>query len=71
MQNVLMVIQVIVSILLVLAVLTQHRGSGLSATFGGTGGFYTSKRGAEKFLSTATVVLTIVFVVNSVAFLLI
>ncbi|MBT7736522.1 preprotein translocase subunit SecG [Candidatus Peregrinibacteria bacterium] len=61
--------QVIISILLSLAVLTQQRGAGLSATFGGTGGFHTSKRGAEKVLSQATVVLAVLFVLNSLAFL--
>jgi len=69
MQSVLIIVQVIISILLCLAILTQQRGSGLSATFGGSGGFYTSKRGAEKVLSTATVVLTILFVANSIVFL--
>jgi protein translocase SecG subunit len=69
MQSVLIIFQVIISILLSLAILTQQRGSGLSATFGGSGGFYTSKRGAEKVLSTATVVLTILFVANSIVFL--
>ncbi len=64
-----MVVQVVVSILLVLSVLAQQRGTGLSATFGGSGGFYTSKRGAEKFLMVATIVLAFIFVANSLAFL--
>ena len=69
MQTFLIVVQVIISILLCLSILTQQRGTGLSATFGGGGGFYTSKRGAEKVLSTATVVLAILFVMNSLLFL--
>ncbi|MBI4232153.1 preprotein translocase subunit SecG [Candidatus Peregrinibacteria bacterium] len=69
MQSTLMVLQVIISVLLALSILLQHRGTGLSATFGGSGGFYTSKRGAEKFLSIATVVLTVLFIVNSIVFL--
>ena len=69
MQTTLMVIQVIVSILLSVAILTQNKGSGLGATFGGTGEFYASKRGAEKFLHNATIVLALIFLVNSVAFL--
>lgn len=64
-----MVLQVIISILLCIAILAQQRGSGLSATFGGQGGFHVSKRGAEKVLSTATVVLTVLFLANSVAFM--
>lgn len=68
MQTFLFVTQVIISILLSLVVLTQQRGSGLSATFGGGGGFYASKRGAEKILHNATIVLAILFVLNSIAF---
>lgn len=69
MQTVLIVLQVIFSILLSLAILAQQRGTGLSATFGGSGGFHASKRGAEKFLSSATIVLTVLFLANSIAFL--
>ena len=69
METTLLVTQAIFSVLLALSVLLQQRGSGLSATFGGSGGFYTSKRGAEKFLSIATVVLGILFVGNALAFL--
>ncbi|MDA1060535.1 MAG: preprotein translocase subunit SecG [bacterium] len=69
MKTTLMVVQVILSIFLILAILMQQRGTGLSATFGGSGGFYTSKRGIEKFLSTATIVLTVLFLLNSIAFL--
>ncbi|MCX6735016.1 MAG: preprotein translocase subunit SecG [Candidatus Peregrinibacteria bacterium] len=69
MKTVLMVTQVIFSVLLALVILAQQKGTGLSATFGGGGGFYTSKRGIEKFLSVATVVLAALFLANSIAFL--
>lgn len=69
MYTILLIVQAVLSILLSLAILTQQRGSGLSATFGGSGGFFVSKRGAEKVLSQATVVLAILFVVNAVAFI--
>lgn len=69
MQTVLIVTQVVISIFLILSILTQQRGSGLSATFGGQGGFYTSKRGAEKVLHNATIVLAALFLLNSLAFL--
>ena len=71
MQDVLMIVQVILSVMLCISILAQQRGSGLSATFGGTGGFHASKRGAEKVLSTATVILTVLFLANSVAFMFI
>ena len=68
MQTFLFVTQVVLSILLSLAILTQQRGSGLSATFGGGGGFHASKRGAEKVLHNATIVLAVLFILNSIGF---
>lgn len=64
-----MAVQVIISVFLILSILVQQRGAGLSATFGGSGGFYTSKRGVEKFLYIATIVLAALFLVNTVGFL--
>ena len=69
MQTFFLILQVVISILLALSILVQQRGTGLSATFGGGGGFYTSKRGAEKVLSTATVILVVLFIGNSLLFL--
>lgn len=69
MRTILFVSQIAISILLALSILVQQKGAGLSATFGGTGGFYTTKRGAEKVLSIATIVLAVLFVANSLAFL--
>lgn len=69
MQTTLLIVQAILSILLSLAILAQQRGAGLSATFGGQGGFHSTKRGAEKVLSNLTVVLAILFVSNALAFL--
>ncbi len=71
MQTLLLSVQVVISILLSISVLMQQKGTGLSATFGGQGGFQATKRGAEKFLSTASLVLSILFVLNSIAFLII
>ncbi len=53
--------QIVVAILLMLAILLQNRGAGLSGIFGGSGGAFRSKRGAEKMLFTATIVLAILF----------
>jgi len=53
--------QIVVSALLIAAVLLQQRGTGLSATFGGEGNIYRTKRGIEKGLFIVTIVLAIVF----------
>lgn len=61
MRIALAVAQIVVSILLVAAVLLQQRGTGLSAAFGGEGNVYRTKRGLEKVIFTATIVLACAF----------
>jgi len=56
------ILQLITVILLITAILMQQKGSGLGAAFGGGGNMYrTKKRGAEKFLYTATIILAVIF----------
>lgn len=71
MKSALTVFQIVISVLLVLSILTQEKGSGLSATFGGGGEFYRSKRGIDKVLFTATVILSALFIATSIAFIFI
>ena len=47
-MTVIKIAQVIVSILLIVAILLQNRGTGLGSAFGGSGGVYLTKRGLEK-----------------------
>ena len=54
--------QVIVAILLIIAILLQNKGAGLSGVFGGGGGdVYMAKRGFEKKLFNFTIMLSIIF----------
>lgn len=53
--------QIAVSILLMAAILLQSRGTGMSATFGGEGNVYRTKRGFEKTLFYSTIVLVVAF----------
>ena len=69
MRTFLLVLQVVLSLALILTIVVQQKGAGLSATFGGNGGFVPTKRGAEKILVNITVIIAILFVLNSVAFL--
>ena len=55
-------IQIVISLLLVVTILLQQKGSGLSSTFGGGMMEYSTKRGAEKVIFYATVVLAVLFV---------
>lgn len=68
MKTLLLTLQIIFSILLCIAILLQSKGSGLSETFGGDGNVYSTKRGAEKFLSISTVVIGILLLLNTLAF---
>ncbi|MDD2646377.1 MAG: preprotein translocase subunit SecG [Patescibacteria group bacterium] len=63
--------QIIVTALLVISVLLQSRGSGLSSLLGGGGEFYSTRRGLEKKIFIATVVLAVIFLGLGVARLLI
>lgn len=56
------VLQIIVSVLLIVSILMQNKGSGLSAVFGGDTGGYYAKRGFEKFLLYFSAILAILFI---------
>ena len=61
MQQAITYAQIAVSVLLIAAILLQQRGVGLGATFGGDGAAFRTKRGLEKGLFYATIVLSVVF----------
>jgi len=69
--QILSIVQLIVSVLLIITILLQGRGSGLGSAFGGTGVTYQTKRGFEKWLYYATIVLIIFFIGIAIANLLI
>ena len=71
MSDILPVIQVVISALLIGAILLQARGSGLSSVFGGESTFYHTRRGIEKIVFWATIVLAILFVATGLAYFLI
>ena len=59
--------QIVVSIALIIAILLQARGVGLSGTFGGDSAVYRSRRGVERRLWQFTIVLLVLFVVFALA----
>ena len=61
MKNTLYIIQIVLASILMLAILLQNRGTGLGSAFGGESNIYRTKRGIEKSLSVATIVLSIIF----------
>lgn len=71
MQQTLLIVQIILAILLIVAILLQHRGTSLGGAFGGAGEVYRSRRGIEKFLFYLTIVVAVLFVILAIVNLLI
>lgn len=55
------VIQILLSVLLVITVLIQQKGGGVSGIFGASTNVYSTKRGVDKILHYTTIVLAILF----------
>ena len=58
------IITIASAILMVVAILLQQRGASLGAGFGASGELYTSRRGLDKSLYRATVVLAVIFIAS-------
>ena len=71
MKNIVIAIQIIVSISLILSILAQSKGTGLGAAWGGSSETFDSRRGTDKLLFNFTIVLAILFLLTSAANLLI
>lgn len=72
--NILPFIQIILSILLIIAVLLQYSEAGLGGAFGGSdvfGGVKKTKRGAEKTFFIVTIGIAVLFAVFSLIAILI
>lgn len=61
---------VIVAVLLIIVIMLQMQGSGLSGSFGGSGEFYRSKQSIDKLLVWATIILTVLFGILSIILLI-
>ena len=66
MDFILNIVQIVIAALLIVTILFQQRGTGLSAAFGGEGGVYFKKRGAEKIIFIATIVLATIFILSAI-----
>lgn len=61
------IFQIVVSVFLIISILLQNKGSGLSAVFGGDFGGYYTKRGFEKFLFYFSIAMATLFIALSIA----
>jgi preprotein translocase subunit SecG len=71
MNTILFYSQIIVSVVLIVLVAIQQRGTALGAGFGGGGEVYSTKRGAQKKIYYATVAVGTIFLVLGVLNILI
>lgn len=63
-DSILQVVTIGSAFLMILAVLLQQRGASLGAGFGASGELYTTRRGLDKNLFEATIVLAVIFVLS-------
>jgi len=66
-MSIFQVIQIITAILLIVVILLQQRGAGLSGIFGGSNDVFRTKRGLEKILFIATIIIAIIFFLISLS----
>ena len=60
---------IIVMLILIIVISLQNKSSGLSNVFGGSGNIVQTRRGFEKWLFYATIVLGSLFILINIAFL--
>lgn len=61
-------VEIVLSLLLITGIVLQQRGAGIGGAFGGdnfASTFY-KRRGAEKFLFNATIVIAVLFVLSAI-----
>lgn len=61
-HTILSIVTITTAVLMVAAILLQARGASLGAGFGSSGELFTTRRGTDKSLYEATIVLAVVFV---------
>lgn len=60
------ILQIGISIILIVCILLQQRGTALGSSFGGGGESYSTRRGLQKKLYTASLVLGAVFIISAI-----
>ena len=63
--------QIAVSVILIILIAVQQRGTALGSAFGGGGEFYSARRGIQKKIYYATVVVAGLFIMLSILSLVI
>lgn len=69
-MGILQIITIASAVLMIISILLQQRGASLGAGFGSSGELYTTRRGFDKNLFEATIVLAVIFVLSILASLI-
>jgi len=68
-KNILLVIQIILSLVLIFLIVVQSKGSGISSSLMGGSSVYSTKRGVEKAIFNITILIAGLFFISSVILL--
>jgi preprotein translocase subunit SecG len=63
-NTILQIVTIGSALLMILAILLQQRGASLGAGFGSSGELFTTRRGLDKNLYEASIVLAVIFVLS-------
>lgn len=66
-SGLLQIVTIVSAVLMVVCILLQARGASLGAGFGSSGELFTTRRGIDKSLYEATIVLAVVFILSILA----
>jgi protein translocase SecG subunit len=66
MSSILTTAQIIATVLLIIFILLQQRGTALGSAFGGGGEFYSARRGLQQKIYWATIISGIAFIVLAI-----
>lgn len=62
MNDIFPILTIASAVLMTLLILLQTRGASLGAGFGGSGELFTARRGVDKSMHQATIVMAVIFV---------
>jgi len=71
MQTAVIIVQIIVSLALIVVITLQVKGGGLGGIFGQADTVFRTKRGLERRLFQATIILVVIFIAMSIVSLLV
>lgn len=66
MKNIVLIVNIVVSLIIIGLILMQGKGAGLGSAWGGAGEMFQTRRGVEKIVLKATVAVIIIFFAVSV-----